>query len=335
VATPAIHLDRERVAATEVRGVGATAERSPQQAPLTADRTHRKGRYCPCGHCRAIACRSERRRRERIARGELIWGDLDAVLAHIELLRKTGMGVRSIAEEAGVGQTTINRMLWTFATGGRTEKVTANVARRLLSVRYDVRKLPSGTIVDSTGARRRLQALLVAGSGTRCWTVPLLAEQLGVDRMRLLKYTHMPRYSAGVCVRILDLFERLWLTEPPDVGKFSASRTRNMARRKGWVGIGAWDDDTIDDPDARPRLDAESDPNGLDENIVIDALAGRLRIGGLTEPERVEVARRLIRRGEGFNTFMRLLSTNAKTTAKYFALARESDHAVEDQRRSA
>jgi len=282
---------------------------------------HAGGRYCSCPRCLEVKRRGAKLLRQRVAAGQSVWGDMDAVREHLGLLRQAGMGVRQIAEQAQVGQSTIARMLWTFKGVGHSEKVTAQVAARILSVRLDVRKLSPGTVVDSTGARRRLQALLVAGSGTRCWTIPLLAEKLGIDRQRLLKYTWMPRFSAGLCVRFLDLFEELWLTEPPEVGRFSTTRTLNMARRKGWVGIGAWDDNTIDDPNAQPNLRGDQEGSAVDSVKIARVRNGNEKFKILNPSERIEMIRDWVAEGGTKTAFETKFNVSTRTSTKYFALA--------------
>jgi hypothetical protein len=328
VAAPEIQLGGQRFAGASVRRVRQGPGRAPEQKAQTESGvnvsretpTHASGRYCPCPPCRAIGRQVARTHRARVKRGEQAWGDLEAVLAHIELLRQSGIGAHQIADLANIGHSTIARMIWQFAIG-RTAKVTVEVANRILAVRYDVRKLAPRTIVDSTRARRLLQALVVAG-----WPVPLLAQRYGTDRQNFLKYFHRERYAASVCVRILDLFEECWREGPPNVSKQSATRARLLADKHGWVGIGAWDDDTIDDPNAEPNLRGD-DESIVDPVSVKRVLDGHRKFRGLSFADRVELVRQWVELGRSKTAFEKRFAVSTKTSGKYF------DQAVPDYQR--
>lgn len=254
---------------------------------------------------------------ERKKAGEAIWGDLDAVRVHVEQLRQRGMGVAQIAIQAGVGQSTIASMVWNFSKPPRAAhaKVLADVAERILSVRFDVRVISPLTRVDSTGARRRLQALVVAG-----WPMPVLAEHFGLSRQNFRPLLYKSRYSAGSCVRVIELFEKLWLTDPPKMSGLAASRTRAMVERNGWVGIGAWDDDTIDDPRAEPRLHGEGE-SVVDDEEVVRVLADRGKFMDLNQGERVALVRAWIKRGGTMTAFSKRFAMSGRVAKRYFEQA--------------
>lgn len=107
--------------------------------------------------------------------------------------------------------------------------------------------------VDGTGTRRRLQALHRIG-----WTSEDIASRLGMTRMAInnLMRRDTPVF-ATTKAKVTKVYDELWdVTPPPMHGKAAGVRNRsiNRAKRLGWAPPLAWDDDTIDDPDARPDL---------------------------------------------------------------------------------
>lgn len=100
-------------------------------------------------------------------------------------------------------------------------------------------------MVAAVGAGRRLRALAAVG-----WSLSELAEVTGVSAsslayVRASAIRVQPAVHAAVCVA----YEHLAMQVP---GGRGPTRTRAHAARKGWPPPLAWDDDTIDDPSARP-----------------------------------------------------------------------------------
>lgn len=96
--------------------------------------------------------------------------------------------------------------------------------------------------VDGTGTARRLRALAAMG-----WPSHELAARLGVSREAVQQRTRetwpAERSTVG---RVRDLYDALSMTPGP------SERARRRAARLEWAPPLAWDDDTIDDPTARP-----------------------------------------------------------------------------------
>lgn len=314
--TPAVPVVGQRVVGTAVRGIRQGPEPTPEQADPRSGERGVSATYEATAHM--AKSRANRRRRERLRSGESAWGDMDAVQAHIRKLRGQGMGVRQIAALADISDDTLGRLVWNVRRG-KTRRIHIGTAERILAVRLDPRKLPARSPVDSTHARRLLQALVVAG-----WTVPLLAERYGTDRQNFLKYFYKERFAAGVCVRIFDMFEELWREGPPQVSSFSATKARRLAERHGWVGIGAWDEGTIDDPDAKPNLLGDPEST-VDAELVRRAFDGRERFASLNSAERVELARRWSEAGHSRNLFERRFAVSGATATRYFKLAISDD----------
>ena len=101
-------------------------------------------------------------------------------------------------------------------------------------------------VIDGTGTRRRLQALVAIG-----WTAPLIGARLDVTQALITRLYHRPRVNSQTAAAVRALYDELWNVPGP------SWRSRYRARVAGWPPPLAWDDDTIDDPTAwphRPRL---------------------------------------------------------------------------------
>jgi len=64
--------------------------------------------------------------------------------------------------------------------------------------------------------------------------------------------------SGRLARAVRDLYEELWDVAPPSETphqRASVTRTLTWAQRERWVVPAAWDDETIDDPSARPAGD--------------------------------------------------------------------------------
>ena len=218
---------------------------------------------CRCDACREASTRYERDRRRRIA--EERWNpersryvDGDIVRAHLADLARQGMGMKRAAATAGVAHGTASAILYGKHADDPSHpdyriprrRVRRDIAEALLAVTYE----PAGwTIVDGTGTARRLQALMAIGwSGTR------LAERLGVLRTNFTEILHGRRgvhHATAHAVRAL--YDELWDVAPPAATTFeqgAVTRTLRFAQQHGWVPPMAWDDETIDDPAARPSV---------------------------------------------------------------------------------
>lgn len=101
----------------------------------------------------------------------------------------------------------------------------------------------TGTLVDATGTKRRIQALLALG-----WTLREIGEESGGYTKNwahlILKQDIVVSTTAA---KIDGAFERLCMTVP--IGPYRV-RTRNRARHNGWLPPLVWND--IDDPDEQP-----------------------------------------------------------------------------------
>lgn len=141
--------------------------------------------------------------------------------------------------------------------------------------------------VDSTGSRRRIQALAVAGFPLR-----VVAAALGVPVNRLHRTVHGKRMSPAEADAIRALYRRLRRADPAAHGVTAdgVAKTRGRARVRGWAGPDAWEGVDIDDPDASPDPPGAYCPRRSYEEIAEDALFVLATVGPM---DRAAVAFRL------------------------------------------
>lgn len=206
-----------------------------------------------CGATARCKCKAIRGKRGMCSRHYEIWLSAnravprEIVLAHLDRLRDAGFGTRHIADLAGVGFTTVGNI-----RRGTSQKCFAPIARAILAVNPDqdrpARLNPVGTI-------RRVQALAAHG-----YTGDQIAAAIGVRQPNLWKYQ---RGIASWVFRDthdrIDAAFRTLSVQPQPTGT-SAKRARANAARHGWLPPLAWDLETIDDPAARPLVDAIRPP---------------------------------------------------------------------------
>ena len=117
---------------------------------------------------------------------------------------------------------------------------------------------------DACGARRRIQALHAVG-----WPLADLCARLGWLAPRMTDLlTHSATVRRDTHAAVCALYDALWDQEPAPSRATTAARRR--ALKRGWPVPLAWDDDTIDDPDAQPwRPEGGRDRRRID--LIADA----------------------------------------------------------------
>ena len=220
-------------------------------------RDHGYARYrldgCRCYTCARAVSEYEARRQRLIAYGQ--WQpyvDAEPVRAHVRMLMSAGIGRRTIARASGVPEGTLKKLLYGRPAADRapSRRVRPETGRRILRLTPSVELLAAGAPVDATGTTRRLQALIAIG-----WTQTALAARLGWTVGNFHRLLRQTRVSAGTARAARALYDELWNTPPAEhdhAGRQAAARARNTAHRNGWPPPMAWDDNTIDDPDAHP-----------------------------------------------------------------------------------
>lgn len=189
-------------------------------------------------------CSARRRYLVGTGRWETPFIDAEPARQHVLALQAAGLSWAQIAEMAGLDTWRVAYLLRGAPHAGRPpqRRLRPNVAAALLAVSPVPRRLPTAGSVDGTGTRRRLQALATLG-----WSMPRVGREAGVSGTRLYEIATghgMVRASTARAVRAA--YDRLW--DRPG----GSPKTRTMARRNGWLPPAAWDDDTIDNPAAKP-----------------------------------------------------------------------------------
>lgn len=169
------------------------------------------------------------------------------VHAHIGHLRRT-MSLGTIAVAAGLSRDTVRHAL-------THDTITPRVATAILNIRTTT---PTARHqVAAHGTVRRLRALACLG-----YSVSDIAEASGRSKKALeelrrggegAQYVH-----GDTALAVARVYDALWMT--PKSGRGLNAQTRGhigqtirSAARQGWVPPLAWDDATIDDPDAVPE----------------------------------------------------------------------------------
>jgi DNA-binding CsgD family transcriptional regulator len=200
-------------------------------------------------------------------RGQRRRSDATQPRAHIEQLLALGWTQAQISRRAGLAHRTIGAII----TG--CTKVSNNTARAILNVPLGPAPADSRDI-DATGTTRRVQALIAIG-----YPATYLAGRFGLAESALGRIARGEMAHVRTTTADTVALDYRMLSRIPGPNQ----RARNDARRKGWHGPLAWDDD-IDDPTALPDIDQHDDKRGrpaqIDEHRVV-----RLAREGLTNAQ--------------------------------------------------
>lgn len=160
----------------------------------------------------------------------------DAAQAHVQgLVQQHGVSIRSIADAAGIDANAISLL-----NRGLKKSLSVVTEKKILSVTAQtIFDRPNALgFVPNIGARRRVQALLAIG-----WRHQDIDERCGVRTGTMLHqvgdWISQAKHDA-----IKDVYDELWATPGP----------RRRATETQYAPPMAWDDDTIDDPNATPDL---------------------------------------------------------------------------------
>ncbi len=168
-------------------------------------------------------------------------------------------------------------------------------------------KLSPGAARDARGVRRRLEALMAIG-----WSMPLVAERIGVHRSLTLRWLEADAVEASTISRVAAAYDELCHEQPPTgthIQRGIANRTRRLAIERGYVDPQWWVD-----------IDTDDDPPADDDAEIVDVVAIELAVNGarvtLTTSERHEAVRQLNARGYYDGVIARMLGVNEKTVAR-------------------
>ncbi|HEY5482811.1 MAG TPA: hypothetical protein VIK31_03230 [Propionibacteriaceae bacterium] len=195
----------------------------------------------------------------------------EQIRQHVLELGRQGMGWKYVASAGGVAPSTVSNLLYGRYPSDPSHvdyrppaiRINTDAAARLLAVR--LMHAPH-TPIDSTGTRRRLQALVTLG-----WSVSELGRRLDKTPSNMHTMLQAAMILEATRRRVVALYDELWDT--PRIGathheRVAVSRAKNYAAAHRWAPPLAWDDDTIDDPDATPEGMLAVRPLSIHEQVV-------------------------------------------------------------------
>jgi hypothetical protein len=177
----------------------------------------------------------------------------EPVRAHLRALQEAGMPVSGVVRALGMSRDALRYVMWGCGGYGPSETIRKETADAVLGYWPSLEDFPDAARIDPTGTRRRVQALAVLG-----WTSTAIAADLGRREASFNNALMAPKVAARFARAVAAFYDTHWNLRPEEhgVAGWVAQRARNRAQRLGWAPVGAWDDDTIDDPTARPQIDA-------------------------------------------------------------------------------
>lgn len=223
---------------------------------------------CHCDACRAANARYAKLAKYRQDTGRTVMVDAAPVKRHLAKLRAAGVGKRTIARQAGVSQTVVDRLLG-LNSDRPAQRIRPETAERLLAV--TTKQLAAGAYIDATGTTRRLQALVAIGH-----TQSSLAARIGWTTANLNVIVLGRRDSVTVATAqlIAQLYDELSMTPGP------SNRSRRLAASHRWLPPLAWDDDLIDIPAHEAREHARTSDRA---RLTIDDVTELLELGETTD----------------------------------------------------
>lgn len=234
---------------------------------------------CRCDRCRAAGRSYRLRLGYDHANGTRRRIDGTQTRVHIERLVARGWTQKQIAAAAGLNQSSVS-----VVRSRPDTQVHRDTAAAILAIRLDQQPpIPRG-LIDATGTRRRLQALMVLGH-----TTAAVARRISVPEVSLQQVIEgrWATIKIATAAKVTHAYRDLSLRPAPP-SRF-AEQACNQAMVRGWYGPMAWAD--IDDPacvpdpnepaapaSVHPRDVAELAAQGLDDA----AIGRRLRVSPRT-----------------------------------------------------
>lgn len=208
--------------------------------------------------CRCEVCVKSRTRRAKQRalqlRGRPALINASRVWAYMDKLQAEGWTPELIGTAAGIDP---------YVVRYRRNSCRIDTASALMSVtRAGMYAVATGLqAVPSVGTIRRIQALQAIG-----WSIPMIGPERRLTR--ILNGNGMTTIDAYRFV--LGVYDRLSMTPGP------SDQGRNRAKRFGLLPPLCWDDESIDDPDARPAGGRRTARDALDGKRaeLLDAIEG-------------------------------------------------------------
>ncbi len=190
----------------------ATADGVLRSCPHS-DHPHQHGTRAAyqADRCRCPACRKANRQAEAQRTRAIVMGrwepyvDARQVREHLQLLRKTGLGIDRIVALSQVPRSTVRRLLTSVpAEGSPAQRVRPDIAGRLLRIEPADAVAAPRSLTDATPTRRRLAQLTALGHSTRD-----LARQLGRTTASIARTLDRPAVTVRTARAVARLHHQL------------------------------------------------------------------------------------------------------------------------------
>ncbi len=263
----------------------------------TSTRPHGYARYkldnCRCYTCGYANSAYTMRRDKLIAYGQ--WQpyiDAEPVRAHMGALSAAGIGWKRVSVLADVATSTLCALLYGKPGRQPTKRIRPDIAAAILAVELETATVAAGQLVPAIGTQRRIKAMVADG-----WTLTIQAEQFGWSIGSYYQLLHRDEIRKETAEKVAALYAARAAMPRPAVR--GANHARKWAREHECFPSIAWDDDTIDDPDALPSLLPPVDSSDLDvDDLRIQKFAAGFVIT-LGWREKLEVVHRMPGRAPG------------------------------------
>lgn len=264
---------------------------------------------CPNLACRGPYCRKH----GRYAKTAGLAGMVDAAeaRAHVLKLRNLGWTDVAIAERAGIAASGV----WYL----RHDRAVIHIEHSKAIQAIPLTPMATRIGVDAIGTRRRIASLNWMGHSRAT-----IAAALGEHGRSLHSIMYRRRVSCAVANAVKAYYEQ-WADKPGTSAYSTAA-----AKANGAVPPAAWDEDSIDDPNAVPNLGGED--SEVDEVLVRRVVAGEFAERAaaravLSPQDRDEAIRRMLRRGIGASTIARRIGSGSETVQKWILRIRSEEAA--------
>ena len=181
--------------------------------------------------------------------------DAEPIRAHVRMLMSHGIGLQRVRALAGIPNGTMSKLLYGDGTRGLkpSKRVTVRTADKLLAIKPSLDAVAPCALIDATGTRRRLQALVAVG-----WPQIELARRSGLDKLTINDQVNatLPTTYGSTARTVRVIYNQIWNVDPAGLGvaRRWSDEARALAQANDWAPPGAWDDDYIDSPAATPDL---------------------------------------------------------------------------------
>lgn len=173
---------------------------------------------------------------------------MEPITDHVRQLHDHGLTQERISALSGVPVGIVEQVLHADPP---ISSIRFSLAHKLLAVHPSTAAPDDDAMITGRGLQRRCQALMALG-----WSPRRIADAAHVDRADIQHALLAHPLPFAIAHNIVEAYQHL-SNHPPTVHtpgqQAAATRARNHARLHRFAPPAAWDDDTIDQDDARPQ----------------------------------------------------------------------------------